>query len=45
MHTGRIDKNDLGAFQGEDAELALAGSLRAGRNCGNFLSQQGIDQG
>jgi hypothetical protein len=41
----QVDTDKLGIGGGEDTKLAAAGSLRPGRNGGNLLAEQGIDQG
>ena len=45
MDTGCIYKNNLRPGAGQDAQLAAAGSLRAGGYGGHFLLEQRIEQG
>ena len=45
VQTGRIDKNQLGIFERENAELTSARGLRARGDSGDLLPKQGIEQG
>ena len=44
MNAGRIHKNELGVFEGENAKLTAACGLRTRRNGGDFLPKQRIEQ-
>src|SRR5690348_3110664 len=45
VQPGRVDKNDLRIFRGENSQLTFAGGLRARRNGGDLLPKQCIEQG
>jgi hypothetical protein len=44
VNAGRVHENDLGRLGGENAQLPAAGGLRARRDNGNFLAEEGIEQ-
>jgi hypothetical protein len=45
MQAGGNYKDHLSLFEGEDAKLAAAGGLGAGRNGGDLLAHEGVHQG
>src|SRR5512145_65877 len=44
MNTGRIEKDDLIIFGGQDAHLAAAGGLRLGSHGRDFLAEESVDE-
>ena len=45
MHAGRIHKNDLGILLGQDADDAVTGRLRLGRDDRHLLAHKGVGKG
>ena len=45
VDAGRVNQDDLGVFAIEDALNAIAGGLRLGRDDGDFLADESIDEG